>query len=78
MERALADEYLALLWQAIEHLNQHKHPQVVAISEQAQQIRGYEQIKIDNVQAWRSGSATSIEQLRETGRRRSSRHNPRR
>jgi indolepyruvate ferredoxin oxidoreductase len=64
VERALPDEYLALLWQAVERLEQRTHSQVVAVSEQAQQIRGYEQIKLANVQAWRSSSAALVGQLR--------------
>ncbi len=63
VERALPDEYLALLWQAIGRLDECTHPQVVAIGEQAQQIRGYEQIKLANVQAWRLSSSALVEQL---------------
>ncbi|MFZ2049873.1 MAG: indolepyruvate ferredoxin oxidoreductase family protein [Solirubrobacteraceae bacterium] len=66
VERALPDEYLALLWQAIERLDERTHPQVVAIGEQAQQIRGYEQIKLANVQLWRASSTVLVEQLRDT------------
>jgi indolepyruvate ferredoxin oxidoreductase len=66
VERALPDEYLALLWQAIEHLDEPTHPQVVAVAEQAQQIRGYEQIKLANVQVWRASSAALLGHLRGT------------
>jgi indolepyruvate ferredoxin oxidoreductase len=66
VERALPDQYLALLWQAIEHLDERTHPQVVAVAQQAHQIRGYEQIKLANVQVWRASSAALIEQLRGT------------
>ncbi len=64
LERALPEEYLAQIAQALPLLDQTTHAQVVALSEQAGQIRGYEQIKLKNVQARRTESARLVEQLR--------------
>jgi indolepyruvate ferredoxin oxidoreductase len=64
LERALPGEYLAQVAQALPLLDPATHSQVVALSEQAGQIRGYEQIKLGNVQAWRTQSARLVEQLR--------------
>jgi indolepyruvate ferredoxin oxidoreductase len=64
VERALPGEYLAMITQALELLDERTRPQVVAVSEQAQRIRGYEQIKLRNVEAWRSSCAALMDQLR--------------
>ncbi len=63
LERALPQEYLAQLDQALELLDETTHPQVVALSEQAERIRGYEQIKLRNVEEWRASGAGLLAQL---------------
>jgi indolepyruvate ferredoxin oxidoreductase len=65
LERALPDEYLTQIAQALPLLDEVTHARVVALSEQAQQICGYEQIKLRNVAAWRMQSARLLEQLRQ-------------
>ncbi len=68
LERALPQEYLTLLDQALGLLEEATHPQVVALSEQAERIRGYEQVKLRNVQEWRAGAAALLSQLHATRR----------
>lgn len=68
LERALPDRYMTQLLQAAELLDQSTHPQVLAISEQADQIRGYEQIKLRNVESWRASTAALSAQLQSMAR----------
>ncbi len=64
VEQALPGEYLALMEEALAMLQESSHAQIVAISEQAELIRGYEQIKLAGVQRWRAASAALMAELR--------------
>ncbi|HET6505328.1 MAG TPA: indolepyruvate ferredoxin oxidoreductase family protein [Baekduia sp.] len=57
VERALPGEYLDVLEQALAGLSDETHAAVVALSEQAEAIRGYEDIKLANVERWRAAVA---------------------
>ncbi len=64
LERALPGEYLSLLQEGIELLDERSHAEVLALSELAEQVRGYERIKLANVAAWREACAASLQRLR--------------
>ncbi len=64
LERALPGEYLEGVEAALEHLSPETHGYVLALSEQADQIRGYEEVKQRNVRAWRTSTAALLGQLR--------------
>ena len=64
LERQLPGEYLEGVEAALDLLSPETHGYVLALSEQADQIRGYEEVKQRNVEAWRASSAALLEQLR--------------
>jgi indolepyruvate ferredoxin oxidoreductase len=63
LERELPGEYLEGIETALSLLTEETHGYVLSLSEQADQIRGYEEIKLRNVAAWRASSAALLEQL---------------
>jgi indolepyruvate ferredoxin oxidoreductase len=65
LERALPGEYLTLLQEGIELLRERNHADVVALSELVERIRGYERIKLRNVETWRAACAVSLRRLRQ-------------
>jgi indolepyruvate ferredoxin oxidoreductase len=64
LERRLPEEYLEQVEAALDLLGPETHGSVLALCEQADSIRGYEEVKLGNVEAWRISSAALLEQLR--------------
>jgi indolepyruvate ferredoxin oxidoreductase len=62
VERALADEYLAVVDQALPHLASAPET-VVELLEAPDVIRGYEDVKLRNVAAWRGRMAELLDRL---------------
>ncbi len=63
VERALPGEYRAMIKDALGKLTTENYAQVVALAELPDLIRGYEQIKLDNVQRYHEAVATIQAQL---------------
>lgn len=63
LERALPGEYLGVVDQALARLDEHTHGQVLSLCEQADAIRGYEEVKLRGVEAWRTASAALLARL---------------
>jgi indolepyruvate ferredoxin oxidoreductase len=59
VERALAGEYVAQIEAALARLGPATHDAAVALAELPDQIRGYEQVKLDNVKRYRE-AATAL------------------
>lgn len=59
-ERALVGEYQALVRSALEHLGADTVDDVVALVETSSLVRGYEEIKLANVQRFRTEAATRL------------------
>ena len=59
VERALAGEYVAHIEAALARLGPATHDAAVALAELPDQIRGYEQVKLDNVKRYRE-AATAL------------------
>ncbi|MHB1469483.1 MAG: indolepyruvate ferredoxin oxidoreductase family protein, partial [Solirubrobacteraceae bacterium] len=69
LERALPGEYLGVLEAGLARLTPGTHGLVLSLSEQADAIRGYEEVKLRGVQAWREGSAGILAEIeRRAGR----------
>jgi len=66
LERALPAEYLGLVDQALERLTSETVAQVVEIADLADEIRGYEQIKLAGVSAFRERAQTLLTALNES------------
>ncbi|WSJ82920.1 indolepyruvate ferredoxin oxidoreductase family protein [Streptomyces sp. NBC_01304] len=62
-ERALITQYQQLMSQALEHLTADNAGAVVAIAELPQTIRGYEQIKMARVEAYRTQARAALDSL---------------
>jgi len=69
LERALPDEYRALVERALRQLTPATHATVARIAELPDGIRGYEQIKLRNVARFREQAAALEAGLAEPGRR---------
>ncbi len=63
VERALPREYLSLVETALDRLAPATAAAVLAICDSADTIRGYEEIKLRNVERWRSESALLLAEL---------------
>ena len=63
LERSLPGEYLDLVDRALASLTPRNHGYVLALCEQADAIRGYEDVKLRNVAAWRAASAELLAHL---------------
>ncbi len=61
VERALIGEYRELMDRALEHLDPSRHEIVARLADSPDTIRGYEEIKLGNVERWREEVA-SLEQ----------------
>ncbi len=64
-ERRLIPWYTALVEAALDHLDRHTHPLVAEIAQLPDGIRGYEQIKLNNVKAVKERAWTVLKRLRE-------------
>ncbi|GAA4683595.1 indolepyruvate ferredoxin oxidoreductase family protein [Pseudonocardia yuanmonensis] len=71
-ERALVGEYQALVRSALERLTPQTVDRVVAIAELAEEVRGYEEIKLAAVERFRAEAAEALEALGGELRERSS------
>jgi indolepyruvate ferredoxin oxidoreductase len=67
LERALPGEYLELVQQGLARLTPRNHGYVLALSEQADAIRGYEDVKLRGVATWREASAQLLGQVQAQG-----------
>jgi indolepyruvate ferredoxin oxidoreductase len=63
IERALPGEYREQIKVALAKLNEDNHATVVALAELPDMVRGYEQIKLDNVRRYREETARLLGQL---------------
>lgn len=63
LERELIGEYTAILQRLAAELTTHNHSTAVAIAALPDVIRGYEQIKLDNVDRYRTQVATLLEEF---------------
>ncbi|OZM76162.1 indolepyruvate ferredoxin oxidoreductase family protein [Pseudonocardia sp. MH-G8] len=63
VERALVGEYQALVRDALEHLSPDTAEAVVEIAALPDTVRGYEDIKLRNVAAFREKATTALEKL---------------
>ncbi|HEX4107716.1 MAG TPA: indolepyruvate ferredoxin oxidoreductase family protein [Solirubrobacteraceae bacterium] len=63
VERALADEYRALMARALARLDASTVDRVVAVAELPDLVRGYEQIKLRGVAEFRSQAAAALAEL---------------
>ena len=63
VERQLGDEYRQLIETVLAKLGPANHDAAVAIAELPDEIRGYEQIKLDSVKRFRENAAQLISQL---------------
>ncbi|MGV0773193.1 DUF6537 domain-containing protein [Mycobacterium syngnathidarum] len=63
LERELIGEYTAILQRLAGELTTHNHSTAVAIAALPDVIRGYEQIKLDNVDSYRTQVATLLEEF---------------
>jgi len=62
-ERALIGEYRALVERALAALEPARHDTAVALADLPDMIRGYEDIKLDNVKQFRARAAELAAQL---------------
>ncbi len=69
VERALADEYRALVERSLERLTPATHATVARIAELPDLVRGYEQIKLRNVARFRDRAAALESELADDARR---------
>ncbi len=63
VERQLIGEYRRMMETVLGKLTLETHDAAVAIASLPDEIRGYEQIKLDNVKRWRDKAAQLISQL---------------
>ncbi len=63
VERQLSDEYRQLIETVLAKLGPASHDAAVAIAELPDEIRGYEQIKLDSIKRFRENAAQLISQL---------------
>ena len=63
VERALIGEYRGMLKAACAKLTPRNHAAVVALAELPDMVRGYEQIKLDNVHRYREAARQLLAQL---------------
>jgi indolepyruvate ferredoxin oxidoreductase len=63
VERALIDEYRRMVASALEHLSAETHATVAAVAELPDMVRGYEEIKLRNVERFRAEAARLEAQL---------------
>jgi indolepyruvate ferredoxin oxidoreductase len=66
-ERALVDEYRRMLDGAIERLTPETHALVVRVAELPDMVRGYERIKLDNVERYRTEAKRLLSELETAG-----------
>jgi indolepyruvate ferredoxin oxidoreductase len=62
-ERALVTEYIGIVDQALESLSPETHQAIADIAALPNIVRGYEQIKLDNVREFREAAAQQLAQL---------------
>jgi indolepyruvate ferredoxin oxidoreductase len=63
LERELVDDYRRLVRGAVEHLSPRTHDEVAAIAALPDMVRGYEQIKLDNVERYRAAAREALSRL---------------
>jgi indolepyruvate ferredoxin oxidoreductase len=63
VERELIDEYRTLVEGAVERMHHGNHDKVLAIAELADVVRGYEDIKLANVEVFREKAAELVKAL---------------
>ena len=63
IERALIDEYEAMLKRALPLLTPASHAKLVELAALPDMVRGYEQVKLDNVKAYRERAAALLAEL---------------
>ena len=63
VERELIGEYRAILKEACAKLTPRNHAAAVALAELPDMVRGYEQIKLDNVHRYREAARQLLAQL---------------
>ncbi|WCB96867.1 hypothetical protein DSM104299_05635 [Baekduia alba] len=67
VERELIDEYRGLMADALARLTPETHAQVLAVAELPELVRGYEEVKLGNVERFRAEAARSVAAIGEQG-----------
>src|SRR4051794_39600335 len=64
VERALVDEYRDLVWRSLEQLRPETHTTVATVAGLPDMVRGYEDIKLRNVERFRAEAERLERELR--------------